>query len=105
MVVAWYWQQWITDGKVYRNGGSGHPKNTNTYDDRAIIRAATSSPKTSLELVQRHTPLLQTSGGIKGNHSKMTVRRRYKEPTIINTPTTDPIIGNVDGIFTDHGQA
>ncbi|GFT29456.1 HTH_Tnp_Tc3_2 domain-containing protein [Trichonephila clavipes] len=29
MVVARCWQQWITEGRVYRRGGSGRPRNTN----------------------------------------------------------------------------
>ncbi|GFT65988.1 hypothetical protein TNCV_3097511 [Trichonephila clavipes] len=37
MVVA-YWQQWITEGRVYRRGGSGRPRNTNDLEDRAIRR-------------------------------------------------------------------
>ncbi|GFT00968.1 HTH_38 domain-containing protein [Trichonephila clavipes] len=28
MVVARCWQQWITEGRVYRRGGSGRPRNT-----------------------------------------------------------------------------
>ncbi|GFY14318.1 transposable element Tcb1 transposase [Trichonephila clavipes] len=29
MVVARCWHQWITEGRVYRRGGSGRPRNTN----------------------------------------------------------------------------
>ncbi|GFX40370.1 transposable element Tc1 transposase [Trichonephila clavipes] len=36
MVVARCWQQWITEGRVYRRGGSGRPRNTNDREDRAI---------------------------------------------------------------------
>ncbi|GFT53549.1 transposable element Tcb2 transposase [Trichonephila clavipes] len=39
MVVARCWQQWITEGRVYRRGGSGRPRNTNDREDRAIRRA------------------------------------------------------------------
>ncbi|GFW15315.1 HTH_Tnp_Tc3_2 domain-containing protein [Trichonephila clavipes] len=35
---------------------SKHPRNTNAHDDRAIIRAATSSRTASLESVRRHLP-------------------------------------------------
>ncbi|GFV86239.1 DDE_3 domain-containing protein [Trichonephila clavipes] len=35
MVVARCWQQWITEGRVYRRGGSGRPRNTNDREDRA----------------------------------------------------------------------
>ncbi|GFX25851.1 hypothetical protein TNCV_2639951 [Trichonephila clavipes] len=34
MVVARCWQQWITEGRVYRRGGSGRPRNTNDREDR-----------------------------------------------------------------------
>ncbi|GFT64471.1 hypothetical protein TNCV_2382251 [Trichonephila clavipes] len=41
MVVARCWQQWITEGRVYRRGsGSGRPRNTNDREDRAIRRLA-----------------------------------------------------------------
>ncbi|GFV35713.1 HTH_38 domain-containing protein [Trichonephila clavipes] len=44
MVVARCWQQLITEGRVYRRGGSGRPRNTNDREDRAIRRVATSAP-------------------------------------------------------------
>ncbi|GFV46344.1 HTH_Tnp_Tc3_2 domain-containing protein [Trichonephila clavipes] len=53
MVVARCWQQWITEGRVYRRGGSGRPRNTNDREDRAIRRVATSAPTTSLASIQR----------------------------------------------------
>ncbi|GFU65281.1 HTH_Tnp_Tc3_2 domain-containing protein [Trichonephila clavipes] len=56
MVVARCWQQWITEGRVYRRGGSGRPRNTNDREDRAIRRVATSAPTTSLASIQRHLP-------------------------------------------------
>ncbi|GFW62616.1 HTH_Tnp_Tc3_2 domain-containing protein [Trichonephila clavipes] len=56
MVVARCWQQWITEGRVYRRGGSGRPRNTNGREDRAIRRVATSAPTTSLASIQRHLP-------------------------------------------------
>ncbi|GFU50502.1 transposable element Tc3 transposase [Trichonephila clavipes] len=37
MVVARCWQQWITEGRVYRRGESGRPRNTN---DREITSSA-----------------------------------------------------------------
>ncbi|GFT94782.1 ATP-dependent DNA helicase [Trichonephila clavipes] len=67
MVVARCWQQWITEGRVYRRGGSGRPRNTNDREDRAIRRVATSAPTTSLASIQRHTSF-QTSSAIKRNH-------------------------------------
>ncbi|GFY19586.1 HTH_Tnp_Tc3_2 domain-containing protein [Trichonephila clavipes] len=48
--------QWITEGRVYRRGGSGRPRNTNDREVRAIRRVATSAPTTSLATIQRHLP-------------------------------------------------
>ncbi|GFV73015.1 HTH_38 domain-containing protein [Trichonephila clavipes] len=53
MVVTRCWQQWITEGRMYRRGGSGRPRNTNDREDRAIRRVATSAPTTSLASIQR----------------------------------------------------
>ncbi|GFW57008.1 HTH_Tnp_Tc3_2 domain-containing protein [Trichonephila clavipes] len=55
-VVAWCWQQWITERIIYRRGGPWHSRNTNVWDDRAIIRAASFSPTTFLESVRHHLP-------------------------------------------------
>ncbi|GFU78313.1 hypothetical protein TNCV_4601121 [Trichonephila clavipes] len=90
MVVAQCWQQWITEGRVYRRGGSGRPRNTNDREDRAIRRVATSAPTTSLASIQRHLP--------PSRHpvpSRETIRRRLtevglREPTSAKTLTTDP---------------
>ncbi|GFY02251.1 hypothetical protein TNCV_3501341 [Trichonephila clavipes] len=89
MVVARCWQQWITEGRVYRRGGSGRPRNTNDREDRAIRRVATSAPTTSLASIQRHLP--------PSRHpvpSRETIRRRLtevgEEPTSAKTLTTDP---------------
>ncbi|GFY31143.1 transposable element Tcb1 transposase [Trichonephila clavipes] len=74
MVVARCWQQWITEGKVYRRGGSGRPRNTNDREDRAIRRVATSALTTSLASIQRHLP--------PSRHpvpSRETIRRRLTE--------------------------
>ncbi|GFT97888.1 transposable element Tc1 transposase [Trichonephila clavipes] len=74
MVVARCWQQWITEGRVYRRGGSGRPRNTNDREDRAIRRLATSAPTTSLASIQRHLP--------PSRHpvpSRETIRRRLTE--------------------------
>ncbi|GFU64623.1 HTH_Tnp_Tc3_2 domain-containing protein [Trichonephila clavipes] len=74
MVVARCWQQWITEGRVYRRGGSGRPRNTNDREDRAIKRVATSAPTTSLASIQRHLP--------PSRHpvpSRETIRRRLTE--------------------------
>ncbi|GFV56666.1 transposable element Tc1 transposase [Trichonephila clavipes] len=74
MVVARCWQQWITEGRVYRRGESGRPWNTNDREDRAIRRVATSAPTTSLASIQRHLP--------PSRHpvpSRETIRRRLTE--------------------------
>ncbi|GFW16906.1 HTH_Tnp_Tc3_2 domain-containing protein [Trichonephila clavipes] len=74
MVVARCWQQWITEGRVYRRGGLGRPRNTNDREDRAIRRVATSAPTTSLASIQRHLP--------PSRHpvpSRETIRRRLTE--------------------------
>ncbi|GFT94929.1 HTH_38 domain-containing protein [Trichonephila clavipes] len=74
MVVARCWQQWITEGRVYRRGGSGRPRYTNDREDRAIRRVATSAPTTSLASIQRHLP--------PSRHpvpSRETIRRRLTE--------------------------
>ncbi|GFV39463.1 HTH_Tnp_Tc3_2 domain-containing protein [Trichonephila clavipes] len=74
MVFARCWQQWITEGRVYRRGGSGRPRNTNDREDRAIRRVITSAPTTSLASIQRHLP--------PSRHpvpSRETIRRRLTE--------------------------
>ncbi|GFV34291.1 HTH_Tnp_Tc3_2 domain-containing protein [Trichonephila clavipes] len=68
MVVARCWQQWITEGRVYRRGESGRPRNTNDREDRAIRRVATSAPTTSLASIQRHLPPSRHPSAIKRNH-------------------------------------
>ncbi|GFS63359.1 HTH_38 domain-containing protein [Trichonephila clavipes] len=72
MVVARCWQQWITEGRVYRRG-SGRPRNTNDREDRAIRRVATGTNNVaSID----STPLtsFQTSSAIKRNHKETTDR-------------------------------
>ncbi|GFW76795.1 transposable element Tcb2 transposase [Trichonephila clavipes] len=62
------------EGRVYRRGGSGCPRNTNDREDRAIRRVATSAPTTSLASIQRHLP--------PSRHpvpSRETIRRRLTE--------------------------
>ncbi|GFV97125.1 transposable element Tcb2 transposase [Trichonephila clavipes] len=90
MVVARCWQQWITEGRVYRRGGSGRPRNTNDREDRAIRRVATSAPTTSLASIQRHLPPFQTSSAIKRNHKETTDRMSTGFlPTSGNLSVTD----------------
>ena len=74
MVVARCWQQWITEGSVYRREGSGRPRIINVCQDRAIIIAATSAPTTSLESIRRH--LLPFRHPVV---SRETIRRRLAD--------------------------
>ncbi|GFV10504.1 hypothetical protein TNCV_4715671 [Trichonephila clavipes] len=104
MVVARCWQQWITEGRVYRRGGSGRPRNTNDREDRAIRRVATSAPTTSLASIQRHLPPSRHPVPSRETISETTDRSWLEEPTSAKTLTTDPIIGSVDWIFADLGQ-
>ncbi|GFX49030.1 HTH_38 domain-containing protein [Trichonephila clavipes] len=91
MVVARCWQQWITEGRVYRRGGSGRPRNTNDREDRAIRRVATSASASLVASIDS-TPLtsFQTSSAIKRNHKETTDRSWLEEPTSAKTLTTDP---------------
>ncbi|GFU87772.1 transposable element Tcb2 transposase [Trichonephila clavipes] len=105
MVVARCWQQWITEGRVYRRGGSGRPRNTNDREDRAIRRVDTSAPTTSLASIQRHLP--------PSRHpvpSRETIRRRLTEVGLRSRrplrrlPLTH-IIGSVDWILPTSGNS
>ncbi|GFV93731.1 hypothetical protein TNCV_366321 [Trichonephila clavipes] len=71
MVVARCWQQWA-EGRVYRRGGSGRPRNTNDREDRAIRRVATSDNVASID----STPLTSFQTSVP---SRETIRRRLTE--------------------------
>ncbi|GFU86901.1 HTH_38 domain-containing protein [Trichonephila clavipes] len=90
MVVARCWQQWITEGRVYRRGGSGRPRNTNDREDRAIRRVATSAPTTSLASIQRHLPPSRHPVPSRETIKETTDRSWLEEPTSAKTLTTDP---------------
>ncbi|GFW48827.1 HTH_38 domain-containing protein [Trichonephila clavipes] len=90
MVVARCWQQWITEGRVYRRGGSGRPRNTNDREDRAIRRVATSAPTTSLASIQRHLPPSRHPVPSRETIRETTDRSWLEEPTSAKTLTTDP---------------
>ncbi|GBL79076.1 hypothetical protein AVEN_49017-1 [Araneus ventricosus] len=66
MVVARCWQQWITEGIVYRRGGSERPRNTNARGSR---NHKSGHVRTNNVARINSTPFttFQTSGGIKGN--------------------------------------
>ncbi|GFV17463.1 HTH_38 domain-containing protein [Trichonephila clavipes] len=90
MVVARCWQQWITEGRVHRRGGSGRPRNTNDREDRAIRRVATSAPTTSLASIQRHLPPSRHPVPSRETIKETTDRSWLEEPTSAKTLTTDP---------------
>ncbi|GFW58995.1 uncharacterized protein TNCV_2831011 [Trichonephila clavipes] len=90
MVVARCWQQWITEGRVYRRGGSGRSRNTNDREDRAIRRVATSAPTTSLASIQRHLPPSRHPVPSRETIRETTDRSWLEEPTSAKTLTTDP---------------
>ncbi|GFT55706.1 hypothetical protein TNCV_4699681 [Trichonephila clavipes] len=108
MVVARCWQQWITEGRVYRpiSEGQDVPGTQMIARDRAIRRVATSAPTTSLASIQRHSSF-QTSSAIKRNHKKCEttlteVGLRSRRP-LRRLPLTH-IIGSVDWDFADLGN-
>ncbi|GFT91177.1 HTH_38 domain-containing protein [Trichonephila clavipes] len=75
MVVARCWQQWITEGRVYRRGGSGtsqeHKRSRGSCNQKSGHFPA---PTTSLASIQRHLP--------PSRHpvpSRETIRRRLTE--------------------------
>ncbi|GFX16677.1 hypothetical protein TNCV_2388211 [Trichonephila clavipes] len=89
MVVARCWQQWITEGRVYRRGESGRPRNTNDREDHAIRRVATSAPTTSQASIQRHLP--PSRHPVPSREKYQTTDRSWlEEPTSAKTLTTDP---------------
>ncbi|GFV20852.1 transposable element Tc1 transposase [Trichonephila clavipes] len=80
MIVTRCWQQWITEGRVYRRGGSGRPRNTNDREDRTIRRVATSAPTTSLASIQRHFTSFQTSSAINWMSGRRQCRLDFCRP-------------------------
>ncbi|GFX35030.1 hypothetical protein TNCV_2329701 [Trichonephila clavipes] len=88
MVVARCWQQWITEGRVYRRKGSGRP------GTQMIARIVQSEEWPLRHQSRQHrfnaTYLFQTSSAIKRNHKEMTDRSWLEEPTSAKTLTTDP---------------
>ncbi|GFV01800.1 HTH_Tnp_Tc3_2 domain-containing protein [Trichonephila clavipes] len=89
MVIARCWQQWITEGRVYRLEGVGRPRNTNDREDRAIRRVATSAPTTSLASIQRHLP--PSRHPVPSRETiKETTDRSWRGADVAKTLTTDP---------------
>ncbi|GFV06837.1 HTH_38 domain-containing protein [Trichonephila clavipes] len=106
MVVARCWQQWITEGRVYRRGGSGRPRNTNDREDRANQKSGHFGTNNVASIDSTPLTSFQTSSAIKQKPCKETTDRSWlEEPTSAKTLTTDPTsVGSVDWIFADLGQ-
>ncbi|GFV12826.1 hypothetical protein TNCV_1904571 [Trichonephila clavipes] len=105
MVVARCWQQWITEGRVYRRGRVRDVPGTQMiarscnqksgYFGTNNVASIDSTPLTSF----------QTSSAIKRNHKETTDRSWLEELTSAKTLTTDPyIIGSVDWILPTSGN-
>ncbi|GFU91324.1 uncharacterized protein TNCV_4270281 [Trichonephila clavipes] len=90
MVVARCWQQWITEGRVYRRGGSGRPRNTNDREVHAIRRVACFGTNNVASIDSTPLTSFQTSSAIKRNHKETTDRSWLEEPTSAKTLATDP---------------
>ncbi|GFW43978.1 transposable element Tcb2 transposase, partial [Trichonephila clavipes] len=90
MVVARCWQQWITEGRVYRRGGSDVPGTQMIARDRAIRRVATSAPTTSLASIQRHLSPSRHPVPSRENHKETTDRSWLEEPTSAKTLPLTP---------------
>ncbi|GFW11246.1 transposable element Tcb2 transposase [Trichonephila clavipes] len=82
MVVARCWQQWITEGRVYRRGGSGRPRNTNDREDRAIKKSGHFGTNNVASIDSTPLTSFQTSSAIKRNHKETTDRSWLEEPTV-----------------------
>ncbi|GFX72045.1 transposable element Tcb2 transposase [Trichonephila clavipes] len=74
MVVARCWQQWITECRVYRRGGSGRPRNTNDREDRAIRRSGHFGTNNVASIDSTPLTSFQISSAIKRNHKETTDR-------------------------------
>ncbi|GFT90002.1 HTH_38 domain-containing protein [Trichonephila clavipes] len=94
MVVARCWQQWITEGRVYRRGGSGRPRNTNDREDHAINQKSGHFGTNNVASIDS-TPLSSFQTSSQENY-KTEVGLRSRRPLL-------PLI-NVDWIFADLGQ-
>ncbi|GFV56252.1 hypothetical protein TNCV_106091 [Trichonephila clavipes] len=80
----------VIEGRVYRRGGSGRPRNTNDREDRAIRRVATSAPTTLLASIQRHLPPSRHPVPSRETIKETTDRSWLEEQTSAKTLTTDP---------------
>ncbi|GFU91281.1 hypothetical protein TNCV_4717951 [Trichonephila clavipes] len=104
MVVARCWQQWITEGRVYRRVEGQDVPGTQMIARIVQSEEATSAPTTSLASIQRHLP--------PSRHpvpSRETIRRRLTEVGLrsrrpLRRYHRPHIIGSVDWIFADFGQ-
>ncbi|GFX21214.1 HTH_Tnp_Tc3_2 domain-containing protein [Trichonephila clavipes] len=60
--------KWITEGRVYRRGGSGRPRNTNDREDRAIRKSGHFGTNSVASIDSTPRTSFQTSSAIKRNH-------------------------------------
>ncbi|UYV83554.1 hypothetical protein LAZ67_23001451, partial [Cordylochernes scorpioides] len=67
------WQKWVNNGKMQRQDGSGRPRATTEWEDRAIVRMAVAAPESTLSTIQRVTGT---------QVSKMTINRRLREQNL-----------------------
>ncbi|GFU96105.1 hypothetical protein TNCV_2857541 [Trichonephila clavipes] len=74
MVVARCWQQWITEGRVYRRGRVRRPRNTNDREDRAIKEWPLRHQQRRASIDSTPLTSFQTSSAIKRNHKETTDR-------------------------------
>ncbi|UYV64260.1 hypothetical protein LAZ67_3000095, partial [Cordylochernes scorpioides] len=64
------WQKWVNNRRMQRQDGSGRPRSTTEWEDRAIVRMAVAAPESTLSTIQRMTGT---------QVSKMTINRRLRE--------------------------
>ncbi|GFW67511.1 hypothetical protein TNCV_3391821 [Trichonephila clavipes] len=72
MVVARWWQQWITKELVYHCGWSGFLRNTDARDDHAIRRVGHVLTNNISKIGLTAFNTFETSDDIKGNHLETT---------------------------------
>ncbi|GFT42365.1 HTH_38 domain-containing protein [Trichonephila clavipes] len=65
MVVARCWQQWITEGRVYRRGGSGRPRNTNDREGSCNQKSGHFGTNNVASIDSTPLTSFQTSSAIK----------------------------------------
>ncbi|GFX69974.1 hypothetical protein TNCV_2983141 [Trichonephila clavipes] len=102
MVVARCWQQWITEGRVYRRTGSGRSRNTNDREDLCNQKSGQFGTNNVASIDSTPLTSFQTSSAIKRNHKETTDRSWLEEPTSAKIPLTPHHKCRLD--FADLGQ-